>query len=108
MKKLEKRFLELEMNKVLSPLLSAYSKTYSTKYVIIRLVEKWKEQLDNKYLVGSVFIDLSKVFDCIPHDLLTSKLDAYGFNRNLARYIYSYLEKRKQCVRCQVFPRHQY
>ena len=38
-------------------------------------------------------------FYYIPHDLLISKLDAYGFNRNVVRYVYSYLEKGKQCAR---------
>ena len=62
-------------------------------------MEEWRERLDNNYVVGSVFMDLLKACDCIPHDLLIAKFDAHGFNRTLARYIYSYLEKRKQCVR---------
>ena len=64
-------------------------------------------------------MDFSKAFDCIPHDILITKLDAYSFNKNLERYIYSYLEKRKPCVRvivlqvalkisCQVLCRDQY
>ena len=44
-------------------------------------------------------MDLPEAIDCIPHDLPIAKLDAYGFNGNLVRYIYSYIEKRKQCVR---------
>ena len=45
-------------------------------------------------------MDLPKAIDCIPHDLPKAKLDACGFNGNLVRYIiYSYIEKRKQCVR---------
>ena len=43
--------------------------------------------------------DLSKPFDCIPHDLLVVKRDAYGFNRVTVAYIYSYLKSRKQYVR---------
>ena len=37
--------------------------------------------------------------DCIPHDLLVAKRDAYGFNRDTVAYIYSYLKNRKHWVR---------
>ena len=83
--KFAKMFLEADMNKFLSPLLSAYRKNYSTQHVLICLAGEWRERLNNNYVEGSVFMDLSKAFDCI------AKLDAYGFNRNLVRYIYSYL-----------------
>ena len=42
--------------------------------------------------------DLSKAFDCIPHDLLIAKLSAYGLNSHSHCYIYSYLKDCKQCV----------
>ena len=43
-------------------------------------------------------MDLSKAFDCIPHDLLIAKPSAYGLNDNALKYIYTYLKSRKQCV----------
>ena len=80
------------MNKFVSPFLSAYTKNHRTQPVLIRLVEELRGRLDN-YAVGSVFMGLSKTVDCIPLDLLMAKLDECCFNRNLVRFICSYLEK---------------
>ena len=44
-------------------------------------------------------MDLSKAFDCIPHEILIAKLHAYGFSRDSLKLIYNYLKDRKQRVR---------
>ena len=44
-------------------------------------------------------MDLSKAFDCIPHDLFYAKLAAYDVDENVFCYIYSELRNRKQCLR---------
>ena len=82
-----------------SRFISAYRKSFSTEHVLIRLLEDWRNKLDNNNVVGAVLTDLSKAFDCIHHDLLVAKLDAYSFNRDTVAYIYSYLKNRKQFVR---------
>ena len=48
-------------------------------------------------------MDLSKTFDCIPHDLLIAKLHAYGFSEKTVTFIYSYLKRRKQNVKIENF-----
>ena len=48
---------------------------------------------------GAVFLALSKAFDCLNHDLLTAKLNAYGFDRQSLEHIQSYLRDRKQRVK---------
>ena len=79
--------------------MAAYRQKYSTNHVLIRLIENWKKALDEKFLVGTVLMDLSKAFDCIPHDLLIAKLHAYGFSLKTVTFIYSYLKRRKQKVK---------
>ena len=81
------------------PMIFAYRKNYSTQHVITRLVEEWRERLDENFVVGSVLTDLSKAFNCIVHDLLIAKLAAYGFSNTALCYVYSYLNNRKQRVR---------
>ena len=86
------------INKCLSEFVAAYRKCYSSGHVLIRLVENWKKELDNKKYVGAILMDLSKAFDCIPHELLTANMDAYGFNENALTFFFSYLKRRKQSV----------
>ena len=45
---------------------------------------------------GALLTDLSKVFDCILHDLLTAKPAACNFDYNSLQMLQSYLSSRKQ------------
>ena len=83
----------------LSEFIAAYRKTYSSNNVLLRLIENCKKHLDNKSIVGTVLMDLSKAFDCIPHDLLIAKLHAYGITKKSLTFLYSYLKRRKQGVK---------
>ena len=87
------------INTFLSKFIAAYRENYSSSHVLIRLIENWKQALDENFVVGTVLIDLCKAFDCIPHDLLIAKLYAYGFSEKSAVFLYSYLKRRKQNVK---------
>ena len=43
-------------------------------------------------------MDLSNAFDCIPHDFLMAKMEAYGFSEGFLTFLYSYLKRWKQSV----------
>ena len=65
----------------------------------MRLIEEWRKCLDKNKVVGAILMDLSKAFDCLPHDLLTAKLEAYGLDRGALKQLLSYLNNWKQSVK---------
>ena len=60
------------------------------------MLEKWKSAVDIKRTFGALLTDLSKALDCLSHDLLLAKLNAYGFSLPAVRLVQSYLSNRKQ------------
>ena len=54
--------------------------------------------MDCDDLVGAAFIDLSKAFDSIDHDLLLAKLSGYGFDDGSLRWFTDYLSHRRHHV----------
>ena len=82
-----------------SPLLSAYRNGYSCQHVILRLTELWRNALDNNKYVGTVAMDLSKAFDCMPHGLLLAKLHSYGVSSKACSFLSNNLRNRMQRVK---------
>ena len=52
-----------------------------------------------KKVAGAILTDLSKAFDCLSHDLLIAKLEAYGFDKSALIFVYDYLKNRKQRIK---------
>ena len=60
------------------------------------MTEKWKKTVDNGGVFGALLTDLSKAFDCIPHDLIIAKLEAYGFHIDALKLIHNYQIESKE------------
>ena len=79
-----------------SSLLCGFRKQFSTQDALVRLIERWKRCLDKSGVIVGVLMDLSKVYDCNPHDLLIAKLHAYGLGIKAIKLLHIYLTNRKQ------------
>ena len=76
-----------------------FRKGFSPHHCLVSMLEKWKSATDNKKSFGAVLTDLPKVFDCLSHDLLIAKLNAYGFSMSALRFVHSYLKNRTQITK---------
>ena len=88
--------VNIYIDKFLSPYLFGFRKGHSTEQCFNVMLERWKMALDHKKCVGAVLTDLSKAFDCLNHQLLIAKLEAYGFDKISLNFIYNYLSNRLQ------------
>lgn len=71
---------------------------YSTELAMISLTEEIKYAIDSGSVVGGVFLDLSKAFDSISHDILFQKLQSIGVSGVPLELIRNYLRDREQVV----------
>ena len=55
-----------------------------------------EKSVDNGGAFGALFADLSKAIDCLSHELLIAKLDAYSFNKYTLKLLNSYLTNRSK------------
>ena len=91
--------IQLFFDSLLSKYQCGFRRGYNAQHCLITLIEKWKKSVDNGGAFGALLTDLSKAFNCLPHELLIAKLDAYGFDKSSLKLMHSYLSNRKQRVK---------
>ena len=65
---------------------------------VLDLIKEMNVAIDSNMYTAGIFMDLSKAFDTIDHDILLQKLYHYGFRWVSNEWFTSYLSNRKQMV----------
>ena len=65
----------------------------------IQLLQAWQKEPDESSYTGTVLIDLLKAYYWLPHELITAKCEAYGFDNISLKLFQSYFLNRKQRVK---------
>ena len=91
--------LGMYMDTFLNKLLGRFRKAQSTQHALFKLLQRWQKELDSSGLVGTILMDLSEAYDCLPHDLIIAKFEAYGLSKSSLSLLLDYLTSRKQRVK---------
>ena len=91
--------LTIHFDNIFDNFLCAFRKGHGCQTTLLKLVEDWKLALDSNQYVAAILMDLSKAFDCLPHDILICKLECYGLSKNSINLLTSYLSNRKQQIK---------
>ena len=75
----------------LNKLLCGFRKAHCTQHALFKLLQRWQNELDNSGLVGTILMDHSKAYDCLPHDLIIAKFEAYGVSKSSLSLLLDYL-----------------
>ena len=73
---------------------TGFKKSFNPQSCLVAMIEKFKKSLDQGGDYAALVTDLSKAFDCLPHDPIIVKLHAYGFDKASLGLMQSYFTGR--------------
>ena len=85
-------------NNIISPDQHGFQTGRSTTSAILNLTDNILQKFDQKHFTVGLFLDFSKAFDTVNHEILLNKLENYGIRNTSLRLIKNYLQCRKQYV----------
>ena len=86
----------LEKKQIIHPAQFGFQKGKSTLHALIRFSSMLYENLNKGKSILSIFIDFSKAFDTVPHNILLQKLSHYGIRGKTLQWLEDYLKNRHQ------------
>ena len=89
----------LEKHSILYKYQLGFRKGYSTEQAILELTDSLKKGMDKKLVTYGLFLDFSKEFGTVSHDIVLSKLYRYAIRGNPLRWFENYLYNRNQVVK---------
>ena len=75
-----------------------FRSSYSTIYAVLSILDNIHKAIENKFFSCGIFLDLSKDFDYVDHNILLHKLNHYGIRGLSLDWFTSYLSDRRQFV----------
>ena len=85
----------LDENEILNDKQFGFRAGNSTEHAILELIDQVSNAFDNNNFILGVFIDLSKAFDTVDHNIPLEKLSMYGVKGNNLKWFHSYLSNWK-------------
>jgi len=76
-----------------------FRENHSAELAITTIYEELLKNFDNKLITCSLFLDLSKAFDCCDHEILLDKLYHYGIRGVSHKLFLIFLHNRMQCIK---------
>ena len=83
-------------NRLLTNCQSGFRGLHSTVTALLDTTNEWAYNIDNVNVNAVMFLDLKKAFDTVDHEILLSKLNAYGIKGIAGSWFRSYLNERNQ------------
>ena len=95
---LKQLYTHFQTNNLLFPHQYGFRKQRSTEHAALEFVDRLLIDIDQNKTPISIFLDLSKAFDCLQHPILLKKLQYYGITGNSLDLCTDYLSNRQQFV----------